>query len=83
MGAASYESILHQADSLSREEKLRLIRELAMRKSMSTVNVLHGMAETAFRADSGPGYLSADLFHGAASTVLSCGRALFRRNRTT
>jgi hypothetical protein len=31
MGSASYESILHQADSLNRDEKLRLIRELAMR----------------------------------------------------
>jgi hypothetical protein len=31
MSAASYESILHLADSLSRDEKLRLIRELATR----------------------------------------------------
>jgi hypothetical protein len=31
MGAASYESILHQAETLSREEKLRLIQELALR----------------------------------------------------
>jgi hypothetical protein len=31
MNAAAYESILHLADSLSREEKLRLIRELTAR----------------------------------------------------
>jgi hypothetical protein len=31
MGMASYESILHLADSLSHDEKLRLIRELATR----------------------------------------------------
>ena len=31
MSAAAYESILHLADSLSREEKLRLIRELTAR----------------------------------------------------
>ncbi len=31
MGIASYESILRQADALSRDEKLRLIRELGMR----------------------------------------------------
>jgi hypothetical protein len=31
MSWAAYESILHLADSLSREEKLRLIRELAAR----------------------------------------------------
>lgn len=36
MGAASYESVLHQADSLSREEKLRLIRELADRTEDSS-----------------------------------------------
>jgi hypothetical protein len=30
MGTTSYESVLHQADTLSREEKLRLIRELAI-----------------------------------------------------
>ncbi len=30
MGTSSYESVLHQADTLSRDEKLRLIRELAM-----------------------------------------------------
>lgn len=31
MNAASYESILHLAGSLSRDEKLRLIRELSAR----------------------------------------------------
>ncbi|MGB7354010.1 MAG: hypothetical protein WBD06_09920 [Acidobacteriaceae bacterium] len=31
MSAATYESVLHLADSLSRDEKLRLIRELAIR----------------------------------------------------
>jgi hypothetical protein len=31
MSAASYESILHLADLLTREEKLRLIRELTAR----------------------------------------------------
>jgi hypothetical protein len=36
MSAASYESILHLADSLSRDEKLRLIRELATRTEEGT-----------------------------------------------
>ncbi len=31
MSAAAYESILHLAESLSREEQLRLIRELTVR----------------------------------------------------
>ncbi len=40
MSSASYESILHLAGSLSREEKLRLVRELSVhmeeRKSADT-----------------------------------------------
>lgn len=31
MSAATYASVLHLSDSLSRDEKLRLIRELAIR----------------------------------------------------
>jgi len=37
MGAASYEAALEMAQSLSKREKLRLIRELALESSDSTV----------------------------------------------
>ena len=38
MSAASYESVLHLADSLSRDEKLRLIHELAILAEESSLS---------------------------------------------
>jgi hypothetical protein len=47
MSAASYENVLHLADSLSRDEKLRLIYELAILAEESSLSKERSVLERA------------------------------------